>query len=1130
MLSLSPPATLVTQSPSAEPAFIAKLECTAPTAKTLWLSDRYLVLADGTECLPMVASWGDLEAALGTLDVGGRPSTATIVLFNTRPIEGRERFSDLLYTPHNSAGATYELAFARVTIFQMPDVVTAAAVADLVVLNVFYLEEPTEIGEDLLTLRMTDEALVLEDRLAVTRVTRDLFPQCPRDQVDAVVPRPFGVLKNVPVVPVVDSATDRLAQALLAAGTSLTLEDATDFPASGTLQVDSEHITYAGKSGHTLTGLTRGVNSTAAADHQDGAAVYEVRAGTQAYRFAAGEHAGAHKIRSVTNVTVDGTTPSVTPAIQLEVTDLVPGRSFAILSFPAQAKYFAPAEATAERNVSVSTITDTLSGSRTVGVSTISVTLNGGATSSQTRTVSPSCAAGTTSTARTVTARVVRSGSNLTGTVNYWRLYRRLSGGSDVLIASGSFASGAGGTTNISDTQGYASTADEILTFEYQFNNCNDSLLELIVDSYYVADSATVSQTRTVAPSCGGGTTSTDRVINARVVRSGPLGGTVAWTVKRRLSGGSDVAVDAGSFGNEAGGTQNVVDTRTYDSTADEIVTLEYTHTGTAGDTLDMVFDLYKVTDHSSVTGGGGPTSIGTILCDVEGLQDDASGTITGTPSGLLTNPADVVRFILSELYGVTGALGSSFATTRARLVAYRWAFLLQEHRFSDLRRKLGEQARSILHLTAGVWEFEHIEAVPVADLTLDYARDVSRDVPAIVRRTPRVDVVTRLTVKAQYDYAGSRYRSVVVHEDLGQPGLGRALPGTLELDLVQDAATASALGAFWLSQLKRPRWLVELVTFWNALGVETVDHFRLAGQPVLAAHGGEGLIFRVQAVSRLLGEENPGRIRVQGIETVTLPPPRDPEEGEDMVFNCRLVGVSATEIRLDPWNGNQVRIKVGTAWQVGTVPDAGVSLSNAGMAADTLYRIYLWDNNGTLTLEPASTAWVRDSATGIPVKSGDATRALVGMIRTNAAGQFEDAVNVRLIASYYNRLLKSSVANLGNNVNVTTTSFSEVATGSRVHFLAWADDDAVLQAHGGCVMTGAGLGRTTIAIDDTTAEETAGRWDATTAGMFSNYVPVRLAEGYHWGSLFAAASANGLTLEGGSVGSRTSISALVRG
>ncbi len=64
-----------------------------------------------------------------------------------------------------------------------------------------------------------------------------------------------------------------LASAIGAGDTSLTLTDAGAFPTSGTILIDQEQISYTGKSGNTLTGLTRGVNGTTAAAHNAGTAV-----------------------------------------------------------------------------------------------------------------------------------------------------------------------------------------------------------------------------------------------------------------------------------------------------------------------------------------------------------------------------------------------------------------------------------------------------------------------------------------------------------------------------------------------------------------------------------------------------------------------------------------------------------------------------------------------------------------------------------------------------------------------------------------------------------------------------------------------------------------------------------------
>jgi len=59
--------------------------------------------------------------------------------------------------------------------------------------------------------------------------------------------------------------------AILAADSTLTLQAGeTDFfPESGRITIESEQIDYTGKAGDTLTGLTRGVNGTTAADHAD---------------------------------------------------------------------------------------------------------------------------------------------------------------------------------------------------------------------------------------------------------------------------------------------------------------------------------------------------------------------------------------------------------------------------------------------------------------------------------------------------------------------------------------------------------------------------------------------------------------------------------------------------------------------------------------------------------------------------------------------------------------------------------------------------------------------------------------------------------------------------------------------
>lgn len=64
-----------------------------------------------------------------------------------------------------------------------------------------------------------------------------------------------------------------LSADITATASSITLTSVTGFPASGTIQIDNEQITYTAISTLTLTGCTRGANQTVAAVHLSGATV-----------------------------------------------------------------------------------------------------------------------------------------------------------------------------------------------------------------------------------------------------------------------------------------------------------------------------------------------------------------------------------------------------------------------------------------------------------------------------------------------------------------------------------------------------------------------------------------------------------------------------------------------------------------------------------------------------------------------------------------------------------------------------------------------------------------------------------------------------------------------------------------
>ena len=149
----------------------------------------------------------------------------------------------------------------------------------------------------------------------------------------------------------------------------------------------------------------------------------------------------------------------------------------------------------------------------------------------------------------------------------------------------------------------------------------------------------------------------------------------------------------------------------------------------------------------------------------------------------------------------------------------------------------------------------------------------------------------------------------------------------------------------------------------------------------------------------------------------------------------CRLSVASATSLVLKPYNGNNVLVN-GIPL---TLPSAGVSVSNSGLSASTLYYVYLAGTTASPSLVLSATGHVT-ATSGVEVMSGDATKTLVGMIMTNASSQFSDTVLFRGCANWFNRR-KLLGAALTSSVSTTSTSATKLSTTLDISFLCWSDD-----------------------------------------------------------------------------------------
>ena len=204
------------------------------------------------------------------------------------------------------------------------------------------------------------------------------------------------------------------------------------------------------------------------------------------------------------------------------------------------------------------------------------------------------------------------------------------------------------------------------------------------------------------------------------------------------------------------------------------------------------------------------------------------------------------------------------------------------------------------------------------------------------------------------------------------------------------------------------------------------------------------GTAFEARTTSQTRSDIGLGNIAVENIGNGLL---------DDLASNlmallhgqCVLQYVSATQIKLVPYNGRFIRIWNGSVSKVYAIPTAGVTYTASGLAASTLYYVYLFDNSGTLTLELSTTTHVTSTGQvgheGVEVKGSDATRTLVGMVRTNGTSGFNDSATSRLVASWFNRHARTIVGGSTGGATSVSTTFVEISSGARVEFVTWPDE-----------------------------------------------------------------------------------------
>jgi hypothetical protein len=241
----------------------------------------------------------------------------------------------------------------------------------------------------------------------------------------------------------------------------------------------------------------------------------------------------------------------------------------------------------------------------------------------------------------------------------------------------------------------------------------------------------------------------------------------------------------------------------------------------------------------------------------------------------------------------------------------------------------------------------------------------------------------------------------------------------------------------------------------------------------------------------------------------------------------CRLV-LSGGNLVLQRWLGALLTINGSPQ----LIPSAGVSLAPAGATPATLYYIYAFMNAGTMTLERSATGYSVDTATGVAIKTGDATRTLVGMAYPETGPVFTDTAKKRFVRSWFNDPGVSLFNNFTANRTTTSLTYVELNTEIRCEFLSWLGEVVQAMATGNVINGAAnGQNRTSLAFDGTTTEPGGSQITLTNSDTVTFSTPAiksGLSEGYHYATLIGLVASGTGTWYGDIDGRRTAISARV--
>ena len=292
MKSLSDNTAEVIDKPFVAPILLIEIEF---TGLTLYLSSRPF---DGRNTFddhvydPIIKSFSPIRA--GNINAKNYMLSAgdfILDIMNDIPVGGYDSFSALINA--------YDWAFSTVTASQIHE--SAMAAADKIDIFRGDIENIVTMSREAVSLQISDIALSYKDKWPITIVNTDDYADADPDDVGKMLPQVWGSCYRVPFRAVDAGWLTTLAEDIADSDTgNVKLTDVSGLPASGTIQIDVEQMTYGSKSdtNNTVNISAREQGGTTATAHGTGANAAEIQTN---YYYIIG-----HAVKAINDVYVDG--------------------------------------------------------------------------------------------------------------------------------------------------------------------------------------------------------------------------------------------------------------------------------------------------------------------------------------------------------------------------------------------------------------------------------------------------------------------------------------------------------------------------------------------------------------------------------------------------------------------------------------------------------------------------------------------------------------------------------------------------------------------------------------------------------------------------------------------------------